>query len=495
MLSLPLLFAVLTAYSLPATAGQIPVVNGVIGGAPPISKADAQSHTSHQVLVETSASFNTTPGKLRVVENSGVCETTPGVYQASGYGDLSANESMWFWFFEARKNPENAPLVLWLNGGPGSSSMLGLFQEHGPCRITNDSSTVVNNPTSWNEVANMLYIDQPIGVGFSHGSMTVNSSETAASDMWKFLQIFFKDSRFSKYQKNEFALWTESYGGHYGPVFSAHFLKQNAGITNGTVSGVPINLKALAIGNGITDPLVQYPGYLTYAASNPYHPLVNQSVLDTATAAWEGFLGCKEVITLCYETNADTACALAQALCNAVILTPLVGIYDFYYVPSENPDPYPADFSMYINNENITSKIGAEVEWMSLKDAVFNNFLMTGDWMRNKRAALETVIDAGVRTLIFDGDADYIANFIGVEAMVDALQTQFTDKYKQQSFANYTVRGQPAGIYKNAGTFSYVRVFGAGHLVPAYKFGALEYGEAALQIFTQIMSGKSLSPT
>ena len=81
--------------------------------------------------------------------------------------------------------------------------------------------------------------------------------------------------------------------------------------------------------------------------------------------------------------------------------------------------------------------------------------------MHNSRPNLETVINAGVRTIVYDGDADYILNFHGVEAMVDALDTQFTAEYQQQVFANYTVNGQVTGVFKNAGTFSYVRIFGA----------------------------------
>ena len=67
-----------------------------------------------------------------------------------------------------------------------------------------------------------LYIDQPVGVGFSHGTTSVGTSQQAASDFWSFLQIFFADERFTKYQKNDFAIWTESYGGHYGPTFAAY---------------------------------------------------------------------------------------------------------------------------------------------------------------------------------------------------------------------------------------------------------------------------------
>ena len=121
--------------------------------------------------------------------------------------------------------------------------------------------------------------------------------------------------------------------------------------------------------------------------------------------------------------------------------------------------------------------------------------------MHNSRPLLEKVIDAGVRTVVYDGDAvragvsGYSLHMhcwlrrraaIGLyselhrrrsngtssvqsygdkcslrNSKVDALQTQFTDEYAKQDFTNFTVAGQAAGMYKNAGTFSYVRIFGA----------------------------------
>ncbi|KIM72376.1 hypothetical protein PILCRDRAFT_81931 [Piloderma croceum F 1598] len=471
--------------------GQIPTVNGVLGGVP--SDPATRSITD----ISLRAASARTPGKLRITENSGICETTAGVYQAAGYGDLTSSESIWyvFWFFAARKNPDTAPLVIWLNGGPGSSSMLGLFQEHGPCRITNDSSSVTPNKYSWNNNVNIMYIDQPVGAGFSYGDETVGTSEEAASDLWKFMQIFLKDSRFQKYANRSLGIWGESYGGHYGYFrhFHSYFLQQNTAISNGSVQGVPMNLKYMGVGDGLTDPITQYPGFLTYAASNPYHPLVNSSEINKANKLYTKSGGCKDQITACNNGGSNAVCSAAQNYCNNDILEPLAGNYDVYYVLATNPDPYPPNITNYLNS--IRTKIGAAVPWQESNDDIYNHFAQTGDWMRTSKPLLETVIDAGVRTLIYDGDADYILNFNGVEAMVDSLQTKFSTQYSQQSFANYTVNGTKAGLFKNAGTFSYVRIFGAGHEVPAYKYGNLDYGQAAAQFFSQIMSNSSLSST
>ncbi|KAF8646648.1 hypothetical protein AX16_007146 [Volvariella volvacea WC 439] len=456
-------FYALLALPAAVLGGQIPVVDGVIGGVPTTNEPTLQQ--------DGPTIAAPTPGALRVTENSGVCETTPGVYQASGYGDLTATKSIWFWYFASRKNPQTAPLALWFNGGPGSSSMIGLIQELGPCRITNDSSTVTLNPYSWSNEANFLFIDQPVGVGFSHGDLEVGTSQQAAADVWTFLQIFLKDSRFAHLQDNPLAIWTESYGGHYGPTFAAHFLAQNSAIAAGTVSGIPLNLQVLGIGNGLTDPLSQYPGYITYAGNNPYHALVSTSIISRANTSWTQSGGCREQITACYNGGSNSVCSRAQSYCNSNILSPLAGNWDVYDVRAQNPDPYPPSFTTWLSS--VRTRIGAEVSWQQTNRNVYNNFAATGDWMRNSRLDLEKVIDAGVRTLIFDGDADYIVNYVGVEAMVDALNTKFSAIYRQQPWTTYRVAGQSAGQYKNAGTFSYLRVYGAGHEVPAYKASSL----------------------
>ena len=88
-------------------------------------------------------------------------------YEAQNYPINS-----FFWFFESRKDPHNAPLAIWLNGGPGGSSLIGALAENGPCFVGNDSNSTYLNSWSWNNEVNLLYIDQPNQVGYSYDTLT-----------------------------------------------------------------------------------------------------------------------------------------------------------------------------------------------------------------------------------------------------------------------------------------------------------------------------------
>jgi carboxypeptidase C (cathepsin A) len=76
----------------------------------------------------------------------------------------------------------------------------------------------------------------------------------------------------------------------------------------------------------------------------------------------------------------------------------------------------------YLRSAAVTSKIGSQSTWVQTNSDIYEQFITTGDLMRSSRPDLEAVINAGVRTIIYDGDADYIVNYIGVEAMVRGSQ-------------------------------------------------------------------------
>ncbi|KAB5580577.1 serine carboxypeptidase-domain-containing protein [Coniochaeta sp. 2T2.1] len=170
-------------------------------------------------------------------KKTSICETTEGVASYSGYIDLDEHSHLFFWFFEARRNAETAPITFWLNGGPGSDSLIGLFTEIGPCTVNPDLTTTLN-PFSWSEYSNLLFLSQPLGVGFSYGTegegtfdgdgppkyLVLNATATdtsrrAAMAAWKAVQAFLAElPRMSpRVASRDFNLWTESYGGHYGP--------------------------------------------------------------------------------------------------------------------------------------------------------------------------------------------------------------------------------------------------------------------------------------
>lgn len=109
------------------------------------------------------------PGISLSYRNPNICEENPNVESYSGYiqippNTLEANQNYsintFFWFFEAHNDAKNAPLTVWMNGGPGSSSMNGLFEEVGPCDVKNDSKTTVKREFAWNRLTNLLFIDQ-----------------------------------------------------------------------------------------------------------------------------------------------------------------------------------------------------------------------------------------------------------------------------------------------------------------------------------------------
>lgn len=197
--------------------------------------------------------------KLKEAQEAALVNFTEfqNVKSYSGYltVDERYDSNLFFWFFPAATNYSEVPVLLWLQGGPGASSMYGLFNENGPLKIENN--TVKLREESWNKHHSVLYIDNPVGSGFSFTKDGYAQNETkVGEDLYQALKQFFL--LFPELQKNEFFLTGESYAGKYVPAVAHTIHKHNQ------KSQFQINLKGLAIGNGLCDPehQLEYSKYL-----------------------------------------------------------------------------------------------------------------------------------------------------------------------------------------------------------------------------------------
>ncbi|KAF8176361.1 Alpha/Beta hydrolase protein [Mycena galopus ATCC 62051] len=433
-----------------------------------------------------------TDGALRYVNNSGICETTAGVHTMSGYVDISSTVHTWFWFFAARNAPATAPFTLWLNGGPGCSSMIGLFQENGPCNVNADGKTTVLNPYSWNNVANMLYIDQPTGTGFSYGTDTVGSTYTAAPQVWQAIQVLFESPEFSAYSSREFILATESYGGHYGPEFSEYFDIQNNLIASGKLSGVQIHLGALMINNGWIDPLIQNLAYVTFAQNAPgYGALQSAATIKKMNTTYYESNGCLAQQQACYaagnSSTSSSVCEKADNFC-ATLLDDAIGNLDPYDLRQTSAALFPPEYYVnYLALSSVTKAIGATSSTYSeCPDAPYELFEKTGDDARTLLPQLGNVVDTGIRVLIWHGDADIICNWLGGQAAVLAMDWSGSAELKATPLTNITLDGTAIAAVANVNNFTFARVYAAGHEIPAFQ------PAAALAIFEQIIAGEPL---
>lgn len=169
----------------------------------------------------------------------------------SGYltVDDDRGSNLFFWFFPAANGAANAPVLLWLQGGPGMSSLYGLFEEHGPFSVSK-AQTLDRRRHTWASTHSMLYVDNPVGTGFSFTSDGYNTDQTAVGrNMYEALLQFF--ALFPEYRKNDFYITGESYAGKYVPAVSYTIHQNNPN------ASIKINLKGLAIGNGFIDPINQ----------------------------------------------------------------------------------------------------------------------------------------------------------------------------------------------------------------------------------------------
>uniref|UniRef100_A0A8D1U2S2 Carboxypeptidase n=1 Tax=Sus scrofa TaxID=9823 RepID=A0A8D1U2S2_PIG len=234
----------------------------------------------------------------------------PSFRQYSGYLRGSGSKHLHYWFVESQKDPKSSPVVLWLNGGPGCSSLDGLLTEHGPFLVQPDGATLEYNPYSWNLIANVLYLESPAGVGFSYSddkSYATNDTEVAQSN-YEALKDFFR--LFPEYKDNELFLTGESYAGIYIPTLAVLVMQDPS-----------MNLQGLAVGNGLSS-YEQNDNSLVYFAY--YHGLLGNRLWSSLQTHCCSQNKCN------FYDNKDPDCVTSLQEVSHIVSSSGLNIYNLY---------------------------------------------------------------------------------------------------------------------------------------------------------------------
>lgn len=382
-------------------------------------------------------------------------------------------------FFESRNDPENDPVVLWLNGGPGCSSLTGLFLELGSSFV-NKKIELDYNPYSWNNNASVIFLDQPVNVGYSYSSSSVSNTVAAGKDVYALMTLFFK--QFPQYAKQDFHIAGESYGGHYLPVFASEILSHK---------NRNINLRSIMIGNGLTDGLTQYEYYRPMACGDGGWPAV---LSEGECQAMDNALPrCQSLIQRCYDSDSVWSCVPSAIYCNNALLGPYQrtgqNVYDVRGPCEDSSNlcyPQLGYISDYLNEAKVMKALGAEVSsYESCNFDINRNFLFHGDWMKPFHRLVPGILKE-IPVLIYAGDADFICNWLGNLAWTEALQWPGQKAYNKAPMEDLELLSgsNKTGSIKSSGNLTFARLHAGGHMVPH------DQPEASLDLFNRWLGGE-----
>jgi len=295
---------------------------------------------------------------------------------------------------------------------------------------------------------------------------------------------------FPEYSREKFFFTTESYGGHYGPIFNEYIENQNAKNIPGTTK---ISLTGVMIGNGWYDPLIQFQACYNFTV-NPGttydFQFFNESIQNLMYNNLYAPGNCVDMIKDCYTRGLNEVCSAADIFCaNEVEF-----IYDVYSGRDEYdirelmPDPFPPEFYVqYLNQEHVLQAIGAFVNYTESSNIVYNAFTTTGDDGRilTTVSDMKRLLDQNVSVTMYTGDADYICNWYGGQVVSQEVGAR---NFENAGYVNVTTSDCVVhGQVKQAGKFSFLRIYESGHEVPFYQ------PVIALEMLERVLAGLDIA--
>ncbi|XP_074309402.1 serine carboxypeptidase-like 50 [Silene latifolia] len=382
---------------------------------------------------------------------------TEAIPTKSGYLKVNSTSgsSIFYTFYEAKQpisSLAKTPLLIWLQGGPGCSSMIGNFFELGPWRV-NRSLELEPNLYSWNRLFGLVFFDNPIGTGFS---IAAEPEEIPRNQRRVSQHLYIALKAFIRLDKKLFGrrpvyITGESYAGKYGPAFGYYIVRRNAWVRKKN----RINLHGVAVGNGLTDPesQVKIHGLNAY-----YSGLINDNQRSQLEAEQKNVVELIEDEKWGEATNARNK--VLRMLQN---MTGLATLYDV-----RRKTPYETELvEQFLRDEEVRKALAVNKKskvFEECSDEVGN--ALHEDVMKSVKYKLEYLLKKRVKVLLYQGGDDLRDGVVSVEAYLKKLKWVGLKEFGSSERRVWNVRGEVAGYVQKWGSLSEVVVLGAGHLVP-----------------------------
>jgi carboxypeptidase C (cathepsin A) len=379
--------------------------------------------------------------------------------QYAGYlpirSDGSEDNALFYWLFESRSNPATDPLILFLNGGPGCSSLLGALMENGPYRLQPDGKTLkYNDAGTWNLEANIVFIDQPLGTGFSYGKARRSTEEELAEDAYWALQALLK--YYPQYANLPLYITGESYAGKYLPSIGDFIRRMNLRVPSGAIK---MNLKGIAIGDGWVHPIIQNEAYVTYPFSVG---IIDMATRDKARGKYE------ELKRAIHSHLWDHANDLSNDL-EALVVGAANIDQDNFYFSSDPMQPVLNVMPNYLNQPQMKQILGVgDRTWTFLSDSASN--ALNADEQQSVLHLFPELIH-NYKFMLYVGNLDLNCNVEGIMNYLPHMGWNgYPEFYRQPNQKWWVDNGQTlAGYVKNHQNFTFAVVRNSGHEVPFFQ--------------------------